>query len=167
MYKAGGRNKELGNFCSIFNLEKPLIEVWLETNRSGAQLALIEILIFCWNSGQICCRSHNGHLNDLDLFIFITRFWISFDKVRLIFTINNIVIYISSTEFVAFEMSEWLLFHAKWAICFSYTMARTSYTQWDNGDVRFVLNQNAELDFYSVSSLKQQSAGRHVIALTP
>jgi hypothetical protein len=29
-------------------------------------------------------------------------------------------------------------------------------------EVRFVLGQNAELDFYSASSLKQQSAGRHV-----
>jgi hypothetical protein len=31
--------------------------------------------------------------------------------------------------------------------------------------VRFVLDQHAELDFYSASSLKQQSAGRHVAPL--
>jgi hypothetical protein len=30
---------------------------------------------------------------------------------------------------------------------------------------RFVLDQHAELDFYSASSLKQQSAGRHVSPL--
>jgi hypothetical protein len=30
---------------------------------------------------------------------------------------------------------------------------------------RFVLDQHAELDFYSASSLKQQSAGRHVAPL--
>ena len=38
--------------------------------------------------------------------------------------------------------------------------------QWDDDDeVRFVLDQHAELDFYSASSLKQQSAGRHVTPL--
>ena len=29
-------------------------------------------------------------------------------------------------------------------------------------DVRFVLDQHAELDFHSASSLKQQSVGRHI-----
>ena len=32
-------------------------------------------------------------------------------------------------------------------------------------EVRFVLDQHAELDFYSASSLKQQFAGRHVTPL--
>jgi hypothetical protein len=41
-------------------------------------------------------------------------------------------------------------------------MARTSYIQWNDGDVHFVLDQHAELDFNSVSSLKQQSASRYV-----
>ena len=44
-------------------------------------------------------------------------------------------------------------------------MARTREQvnyQWDDDDVRFVLDQNAELDFYSASSLKQQSAGKNV-----
>jgi len=36
--------------------------------------------------------------------------------------------------------------------------------QTDN-DVRFALNQHAWFDFYSVHSLKQQSAGRHVTPL--
>jgi hypothetical protein len=35
--------------------------------------------------------------------------------------------------------------------------------QWnDEHEVRFLLDQNAELDFYRASSLKQQSTGRHV-----
>jgi hypothetical protein len=35
--------------------------------------------------------------------------------------------------------------------------------QWnDDDEVRFVLDQRAELDFYSSNSLKQQSAVRHV-----
>jgi len=37
-------------------------------------------------------------------------------------------------------------------------MAKTNY---DN-DVRFVLDQHAELEFYSASSLKQQSVDKHV-----
>ena len=34
--------------------------------------------------------------------------------------------------------------------------------QWDDDDVRFALDQHDSLDFYSASSLKQQSANRHV-----
>jgi hypothetical protein len=42
-------------------------------------------------------------------------------------------------------------------------MMRTKlHFQWDDDVVRFVLDQHAELDFYSAYSLKQQSAGRHV-----
>ena len=37
--------------------------------------------------------------------------------------------------------------------------------QWDDDEVRFVLDQHAELDFCNVISLKQQSAGRHVSIL--
>ena len=37
--------------------------------------------------------------------------------------------------------------------------------QWDYDEVRFVLDQHAELEFYSASSLKQQSVGRHVAPL--
>jgi len=48
---------------------------------------------------------------------------------------------------------------------FSYILARTSYIQWNDGDVRFVLDQHAELDFYSASSLKQQSGGKNVAPL--
>jgi hypothetical protein len=44
-------------------------------------------------------------------------------------------------------------------------MAITSI-QWDDDDeVHFVLGQHAELEFYSASSLKQQSAGRHIVPL--
>jgi hypothetical protein len=37
--------------------------------------------------------------------------------------------------------------------------------QWDDDEVRSVLDQHVELDFYSASSLKQQSAGKHVAPL--
>ena len=36
-------------------------------------------------------------------------------------------------------------------------MVRTSYIQWNDDDVRFVLDQHTELDFYNTSSLKQES----------
>jgi hypothetical protein len=34
--------------------------------------------------------------------------------------------------------------------------------QWDDDEVRFVLDQHAKLDLYSARSLKQQSAGRQI-----
>ena len=37
--------------------------------------------------------------------------------------------------------------------------------QWDDKEIHFVLDQHAKLDFYSASSLKHQSAGRHVALL--
>jgi hypothetical protein len=37
--------------------------------------------------------------------------------------------------------------------------------QWDDDEVRFVLGQLPELDFYSANSLKQQFAGRYVASL--
>jgi hypothetical protein len=44
-------------------------------------------------------------------------------------------------------------------------MARTNYIQWNDSDVRFVLDQHAEFDFYSTSYLKQQFIGRHITPL--
>ena len=44
-------------------------------------------------------------------------------------------------------------------------MVRTINFQWDDDAICFVLDQYAELDFYSASSLKQQSVGRHVAPL--
>ena len=37
--------------------------------------------------------------------------------------------------------------------------------QWDDDEVHFVLDQHAELDFYSAISLKQQSRNRHAAPL--
>jgi hypothetical protein len=44
-------------------------------------------------------------------------------------------------------------------------IVRTSYIQWNDDDVCFVLDQYAELDFYSTGSLKQQSASRQNMLL--
>jgi len=56
------------------------------------------------------------------------------------------------------QMSEWLLFNANSAIfqLFHYNF------QWYDDEVRFVLDQYANVDFYSVNSLKQQFADRQV-----
>ena len=40
-----------------------------------------------------------------------------------------------------------------------------SWREQVNDEIRFDLDQHAELDFYSASSLKQQSADRHVAPL--
>ena len=63
-------------------------------------------------------------------------------------------------------MSEWL-FKANSAIfqLLSISWRRQVNFQWDDDETRFILDQHAELYFYSASSLKQQSAGRHVAPL--
>jgi hypothetical protein len=53
-------------------------------------------------------------------------------------------------------VSEWLLF-----IYYILWREQVNY-RWDNDKVSFVLDQDAELDFYSASSLTQQSAGKNV-----
>ena len=56
-------------------------------------------------------------------------------------------------------VSEWLLLNS------NSTIFQLYHFQWDDDEVRFVLDQHAEIDFYSASSLKQQSTGRHVAPL--
>jgi hypothetical protein len=56
-------------------------------------------------------------------------------------------------------MCEFSLFNTKLTI-FQLIMVRTSYIRWDDNDVCLVL-----VRFYSASSLKRKSAGKHVIPL--
>ena len=58
--------------------------------------------------------------------------------------------------------SEWLLFNANSAI-FQLFHGKNKLIY--NDEVCSVLDQHAELDFYSASSLKQQSADKHVAPL--
>ena len=44
-------------------------------------------------------------------------------------------------------------------------LSAISWREQVDDEVRFVLDQHAELDLYSASSLKQQSAGRYVASL--
>ena len=49
---------------------------------------------------------------------------------------------------------------------YSNTMARTRYIQWNDGDIRFIIDLQAQLDLYNASSLlQQQSACRQVAPL--
>ena len=48
---------------------------------------------------------------------------------------------------------------------YSYIMARTVHIREEDNDARFVLDKHVKLNFYSTSSLKQQSATRHVASL--
>ena len=82
-----------------------------------------------------------------------------------IIAINVHVHYIS----YSYQLSEWVCDCCLTPIqqFFSYMLCYISWReevnfQWDDDEVHFVLDQHAELDFYSSSSLKQQSAGRHV-----
>jgi hypothetical protein len=61
-------------------------------------------------------------------------------------------------------VSEWLLFNANSAITAISWRKQVNF-QWYDDEVRFVLDKHAELDLHSASSLKQQSADRHVAPL--
>ena len=62
-------------------------------------------------------------------------------------------------------VNEWLLFNANSAIVLAISWREQVNFQWDDDEVRFVLDQHAELYVYSASSLRQQSADRHVAPL--
>jgi len=62
--------------------------------------------------------------------------------------------FVSSVVF----LSDLVLFNAKWAIFQLYRGEKKQATFWwddDDVEVHFVLEQHAELNFYSASSLKQ------------
>ena len=61
-------------------------------------------------------------------------------------------------------MSEWLLKH-QFSNFSAISLWEQVNFQWDDDEIRFVLDHHAELDFNSASSLKQQSADRHVVPL--
>ena len=68
--------------------------------------------------------------------------------------------------YFSFGVSEWLLFNANSAILQLYHgKNKLIFNDMHDDEVRSVLDQHGELDFYSASSLKQQSAGRHVAPL--
>jgi hypothetical protein len=63
------------------------------------------------------------------------------------------------------HVGEWLLLNANSAIFSAISWREQVNFQWDGDEVRFFLDQRAELDFHSASLLKEQSAGWHVAPL--
>jgi len=61
--------------------------------------------------------------------------------------------------------SGWLLFNAILATFSALSWREQVNFRWDDDEVRFVIDQKAELDYYSANSLEQQSADRHVAPL--
>ena len=63
-------------------------------------------------------------------------------------------------------MSEWVIIvYRQFSNCSAISWREQLNYQWNDDEVRFVLDEHTELDFYSTSSLKQQSAGRNVAPL--
>ena len=57
-------------------------------------------------------------------------------------------------NYIQKTMSEWVIIViAKWAIFYLYH-GENKYFQWNDDDVRFVLDQQAELDLYSAIQKK-------------
>jgi hypothetical protein len=61
---------------------------------------------------------------------------------------NTIFLWLTNVFLLCLRVNEWLLFNTKWTVC-DYILARTSYIRWDNDDVHFALDQQAELDLYN------------------
>ena len=94
--------------------------------------------------------------------------------IRFFFSIPQGILLAQNFLYLPIMYVYWLYIVSEWVsdCCltpiqqfFNYIMARTSYFPWDDDEVRFFLDQQAEFDFYSARSLKQQSAGRHVAPL--
>ena len=73
----------------------------------------------------------------------------SFETYRCSISANTKVLIIWVSKQVLFNANSATVYHGENMLIFNH--------QWDDDEVRFVLNQQAELDFYSASPLKQQS----------
>jgi hypothetical protein len=72
----------------------------------------------------------------------------------------------SSRKGLGDGFSEWVIVAYRQFSTFSAISWREQVNfQWDDEEVHFVLDQYAESDFYSTSSLNQQSVDRHVTLL--
>ena len=100
---------------------------------------------------SICCGNHN----DSHYLLFTFQNWVTQTQ-----TVISLIVSLALMKWV----SEWLLFNANSAI-FQLYHGENKLIFNEIYEVRYVLDQHAELDFYSASSLKQQSVGRHVAPL--
>jgi hypothetical protein len=86
--------------------------------------------------------------------------------VVTIVTIISLTLVITRISLIKLSYSEWVIVaqHQQSNILGIWWREQVNF-QWDDDKVYFALFQHAQLDFYSASSLKQQSADRHVVQL--
>ena len=89
----------------------------------------------------------------------------------MLYDVNNTFIEkntcLKNIVWIIIWVSKWLLFYANSSIFQLYhgEPAQDNF-EWDDDEIRFVLDQHAELDFVNCSSsLKQQSASKDVAPL--
>ena len=116
---------------------------------------------FCFR--QLKCTRVTIHKHLFLSYILTAVLWISYygaSSFHPHVVQENPVSIILYQEWVSEWVSEWQFINAS-----AISWREQVNFQWDDDVVRFVLNQHAELDLYSASSLKHQSAGRHVAPL--
>ena len=109
---------------------------------------------------QICFTY--GYISSCRFVFHFLRFISSWWFLICMSLLSNVVMRKVSTGIFKW-MSEYCI--ASIQQLFSYIMASTSYNQWNDDDVCFILDQHAEFDLYSASSQKQQSADSYVALL--
>ena len=143
-----------------------MILFWLDTYRAVQMSSSWDGLGTKWYSSglvhieQFRCQVHERALTLNDTLLAYCN---SSDVKFMTWPLHQIILFWHITT-VQMSSSEWV------SDCFLRQLSNFSAIswreqvnfQWDDDEICFVLDQRAELDFYSASSLKQQSAGRHV-----
>jgi hypothetical protein len=107
-------------------------------------------------------RISNYHApNNLYIAVILVLPWISSKLQILIYTTIS-----KQHKNLNQQLSEWLLFKAKWEMFQLHVHVYHGENKyfliwWVHNNACFLLDQHAKLDFYSDSSLKQESMGRH------
>ena len=144
-----------------------MILFWLDTYRAVQMSSSWDGLGTKWYSSglihieQFRCQVHERALTLNDTLLAYCN---SSDVKFMTWPLHQIILFWHITT-VQMSSSEWV------SDCFLCQLSNFSAIswreqvnfQWDDDEIRFVLDQRAELDFYSAISLKQQSAGRHVV----
>ena len=122
-----------------------------------------------------CCLTPNEHKILFPVISWVTRTGIITWEGVMVFnaTFNNISVMSCRSVLLVEETralrenhrpatSQWQTLSHKVISTTSLLSGIRTITRDDDNDVRFVLNQHTWLDFYSASSLKQQSSVRHI-----
>jgi hypothetical protein len=84
--------------------------------------------------------------------------WFPCGRGRILFILGSLPLY---------RLIIYIDRHILWCTHFLFSISWREQVnfQWNNDEIRFVLDQHVMLDIYSASSLKQQSTDRHVTTL--